>query len=89
MPATVSQPFTIHTIAASSTESIQPLTRAVFYYIKEHAPKPAGRYTTAPPGFEEFELTDDQLLKFHELNTSPPAISVKVVETFKKRLAKD
>ena len=89
MPATVSQPLTIHTIAAPSAESIQPLTRTVFYYIKEPDPDLAGRYTTAPRNFEKFELTDDQLLKFHELNASPPAISVNVVETFRKRLAKD
>ena len=89
MPATASPLLTIHTITASSADSFQPVTRAVFYYIRERPPRPAGRYTTAPSNFEKFELTEDQLLKFHQLNTSPPAITVDVVETFRKRLAKD
>ncbi len=89
MTLTISQPLTIHTIEASSAASIQPLTRATSYYVKERVPKLAARYTTAPDNFEKFELTDDQILKFHELNTNPPPISLKVVEVFRKRLAKN
>jgi hypothetical protein len=69
--------------------STYPLTRAAFYYVKEPVPRPTARYTTAPHEFEKFELTHDQLIKFHELNTSPPPVSVKVVQTFRKRIAKD
>jgi hypothetical protein len=68
---------------------MRPLTRSTFYYIKERTPRPPSRYTSAATNVEKFELTDDQLLKFHELNTSPPPVSLKVVETFRKRLAKD
>jgi len=89
MPATASPPLIIHTIPASSVDSIQPLTDAVFYYIKQRAPRPASRYTTALSNFEKLALTDDQILRFHELNASPPPISLKVVGVFRKRLAKD
>ncbi len=89
MLATASPPLTIHTIPASSVDSIQPLTHAVFYYVEQRAAKSTSRYTTALSNFEKFELSDDQILSFHELNANPPPISLKVVEVFRKRLAKD
>jgi hypothetical protein len=89
MPGTASPPLRIYATSGSSAEASHQLTRAVFYYINEPILRPADRYTTAPPAFEQFELTQEQLLKFHELNTSPPPVSVKVVQTFRKRIAKD
>jgi hypothetical protein len=89
MSATASHSLNIHILAASSPQPTEPLTRAVFYRIKQRIPRLACRYTTSPQSFERFELTDQQILTFHELNASPPAISVKVIETFRKRIAKD
>ncbi len=89
MPATASPPLRIYATSGSSAEPSHPLTRAVFYYIKEPILGRADRYTTTPHTFEKFELTQEQLLKFHELNTSPPPVSVKVVQTFRKRIATD
>lgn len=72
---------------AGQLADTQPVTSSPRVSVCTPAAVPSGAATGTDALVQTFQLTSEELAKFHQLNLNPPSPSNQVIELFRSKLA--